>query len=76
MDVEDLLRCHARVDSDAAEPVLQPSHVAVGLEEATVHDARHLVDAVAEDEAAVVDGQGRTFARQELAVEINHTWHV
>jgi len=40
------------------------------------HDARDLVDAVAEDEAAVVDRQGRTFARQELTVEINHTGHV
>ena len=76
MDVEDLLGRHARVDPDATKPVLEPPHVAIGLEEAAVDDACDLVDAVAEDEAAVVDRQGRTFARQELTVEINHTWHV
>ena len=56
-------------------PYMQPAHVAVGLEEAAVHDAGDLVNAVTEDEAAVVDGKRRALARQELAVEIDHTRH-
>ena len=75
VDVDDLLGRQARIDADAAKPVLQAAHVPVGLEEAAVHDAGDLVDAVAEDEAAVVDGERRAFPGQEFAVQIDHARH-
>jgi hypothetical protein len=75
MDVDDLLGGHARIDPDAAKPVHEPAHVSIRLEQPAVHDAGDLVDAVTEDEAAIVDGERRTLTRQELAVEVNHTRH-
>ena len=47
----------------------QPPIVAFVLEEFAIDQAPHFVDAVAEDEAAVEDGDGRPIRRQELAVE-------
>jgi hypothetical protein len=44
--------------------------VAVGFEQASVHGAPHFVDAVAEDEATVFNGNGRRRPSYVLAVEV------
>ena len=40
------------------------------LEETAIHDAPHLVDAVAERESSVLDGNGGRGSRQKLTVQI------
>ena len=56
VNVDELLWRHSRVDPEAAKAVLQAPHVAISLEEPAVDDAGDFVNAVTEDEAAVVDG--------------------
>jgi hypothetical protein len=45
--------------------------VAVPFEQSTANDARDFVDAIAEEKAALVDGELRFATWQELTVEVD-----
>src|SRR5438105_664276 len=49
--------------------------MAIGLEQPPAYDTPHLVDAVAEYEAAILDRDRRRRTREELAVQVaEHDW--
>ena len=47
-------------------PNVESREVAVGLEQTSVDDAPDLVDTVAEDEAAILDGDRGDGAREDI----------
>ena len=69
------VKIEAGVDAQFFEPATQSFGVPVPLEESAAHDASYFVNAVAEEEAAVVDGKLRLVPWEELAVQV-HNRHV
>ena len=64
-------RRHADVERDRGRAFVQAVEVRVEADQAALHQAQPLPDAVAEDEAAVEDRHARLVARHELAVDVD-----
>ena len=66
---------HRHRDAKLAERALQPLHVAALVDEAPLAHLAHLVDAVGELVAAVLDVHARVAVRQVTAVHIGNARH-
>ena len=66
----DRVQIETSVDAQFAKAARQSSCMTVPFEEATPHDASHLVHTVAEEEAAIVDGEPGFASGQKLAAQI------
>ena len=64
-------RLGRRVDAQVRETSRKSRHVTVELEDLPVDEAPDLVDAIAEDEAAILDRDEGVFFGEEIAVEVD-----
>jgi hypothetical protein len=75
MDVQQLLHRHRAGHLQLPQRPLQPRRVPVEIDQLAAKDARHLVDPVREQEAAIEDGHLRLFLGQVFAIDKDGAGH-
>jgi hypothetical protein len=64
----DRIQVQPGIDAKFPEPASEASSMSLPLEEPAANDPSHFIDAVAEEEAALINREFGFVARQELAV--------